>query len=83
MLQGRIRPKKAAFIEARFAKRCGIVKKRPIGRCRPNELLGTLHDRAPMALLPSQYADWLDGEDAALSLVGVHPDAVAFVVEVL
>ncbi len=47
----------------------------------PNEFLGTVHDRAPMVLLPSQYDAWLDGGERALSLVGTHPDADAFVVE--
>lgn len=46
----------------------------------PNEFLGTVHDRAPMVLLPKQYGTWLDGGPAALSLVGTHPDADAFVV---
>jgi putative SOS response-associated peptidase YedK len=46
----------------------------------PNEFLGTVHDRAPMVLLPSQYAAWLGGGDAALGLVGTHPDAGAFIV---
>jgi putative SOS response-associated peptidase YedK len=46
----------------------------------PNEFLGTVHDRAPMVLLPSQYNDWLDGGAAALALVGTHPDANAFIV---
>ncbi len=46
----------------------------------PNEFLGTVHDRAPMVLLPSQYDAWLDGGDAARALVGTHPDAEAFVV---
>ncbi len=44
----------------------------------PNEFLGTVHDRAPMVLLPAQHGDWLDGGEAALRLVGVHPDADAF-----
>ena len=47
----------------------------------PNEFLGTVHDRAPMILLPDQYAGWLDGGSAALKLVGVHPDADAFNVD--
>ena len=47
----------------------------------PNEFLGTVHDRAPMVLLPEQYAGWLDGGRAALDLVGVHPDADAFRVD--
>ena len=47
----------------------------------PNEFLGTVHDRAPMVLQPAQYDDWLDGGDAALRLVGVHPDADAFEVK--
>ncbi len=46
----------------------------------PNEFLGTVHDRAPMVLLPEQYAAWLEGGAAALELVGVHPDAGAFAV---
>ena len=49
----------------------------------PNEFLGTVHDRAPMVLSPSQYRPWLDGGDAALALVGTHPDAEAFRVEVV
>jgi putative SOS response-associated peptidase YedK len=44
----------------------------------PNEFLGTVHDRAPMVLLPSQYDAWLDGGEAALGLVGTHPDVEAF-----
>jgi putative SOS response-associated peptidase YedK len=44
----------------------------------PNEFLGTVHDRAPMVLLPNQYDDWLDGGEAALRLVGTHPDVSAF-----
>ena len=27
----------------------------------PNEFLGTVHDRAPMVLLPGQYEAWLAG----------------------
>ncbi len=46
----------------------------------PNEFLGTVHDRAPMVLLPSQYDGWLDGGAGALRLVGTHPDAAAFAV---
>ena len=44
----------------------------------PNEFLGTVHDRAPMVLLPSQYDAWLDGGADAWRLVGTHPDASAF-----
>ena len=44
----------------------------------PNEFLGTIHDRAPMVLLPSQYEAWLKGGESALALVGTHPDAGAF-----
>jgi putative SOS response-associated peptidase YedK len=44
----------------------------------PNEFLGTVHDRAPMVLLPSQYDAWLDGGESALRLVGTHPDVGAF-----
>ena len=44
----------------------------------PNEFLGTVHDRAPMVLLPEQYGAWLDGGADALALVGTHPDAQAF-----
>ena len=47
----------------------------------PNEFLGTVHDRAPMVLLPEQYDAWLDGGRSALELVGVHPDADAFSVK--
>ncbi len=47
----------------------------------PNEFLGTVHDRAPMVLLPEQYDGWLDGGSAALDLVRVHPDANAFEVK--
>ena len=46
----------------------------------PNEFLGTVHDRAPMVLLPSQFDAWLDGGREALALVGTHPDAAAFAV---
>ncbi|MEO8936133.1 MAG: SOS response-associated peptidase family protein [Burkholderiaceae bacterium] len=49
----------------------------------PNEFLGTVHDRAPMVLLPSQYLAWLAGGDEALALVGTHPDATAFAVTVV
>lgn len=49
----------------------------------PNEFLGTVHDRAPMVLLPSQYGAWLAGGQDALSLVGTHPDATAFQVDVV
>ncbi len=49
----------------------------------PNEFLGTVHDRAPMVLQPSQYADWLAGGAAARALAGTHPDASAFVVDVV
>ena len=49
----------------------------------PNEFLGTVHDRAPMVLEPEQYGPWLDGGEAALRLVGVHPDADAFEVDVI
>jgi putative SOS response-associated peptidase YedK len=47
----------------------------------PNEFLGTVHDRAPMVLLPHQYAAWLIGGADALALVGTHPDVDAFVVK--
>ncbi|MDQ6734706.1 MAG: SOS response-associated peptidase [Nitrospirota bacterium] len=47
----------------------------------PNEFLGTVHDRAPMVLLPTQYEPWLAGGSEALSLVGTHPDADAFEVQ--
>ena len=40
----------------------------------------TVHDRAPMVLLPKHYAAWLEGGHGALALVGVHPDAEAFTV---
>lgn len=46
----------------------------------PNEFLGTVHDRAPMVLLPSQYTAWLAGGAAAIELVGTHPDVGAFTV---
>ena len=46
----------------------------------PNEFLGTIHDRAPMVLQPSQYEAWLMGGPDALRLVGTHPDADAFLV---
>lgn len=46
----------------------------------PNEFLGTVHDRAPMVLLPSQYDAWLMGGQEALALVGTHPNAEAFAV---
>jgi putative SOS response-associated peptidase YedK len=49
----------------------------------PNEFLGTVHDRAPMVLLPSQYEAWLAGGAEALELVGTHPDAGAFNVNVV
>ncbi len=47
----------------------------------PNEFLGTVHDRAPMVLLPSRYAAWLAGGEEALALVGTHPNADAFAVQ--
>lgn len=47
----------------------------------PNEVLGTVHDRAPMFLLSSPNEARLAGGDAALELVGVHPDADAFIVQ--
>ena len=49
----------------------------------PNEFLGTVHDRAPMVLEPTQYEAWLDGGDRATSLIGVHPDASAFEVTIV
>jgi putative SOS response-associated peptidase YedK len=49
----------------------------------PNEFLGTVHDRAPMVLLPLRYESWLAGGAEAFSLVGVHPDAAAFEVRVV
>ena len=49
----------------------------------PNEFLGTVHDRAPMVLLPSQYEAWLDGGEGALALVGTHPEATDFVVTIV
>jgi putative SOS response-associated peptidase YedK len=49
----------------------------------PNEFLGTVHDRAPMVLLPSQYDAWLAGGHEALALVGTHPDADAFEVRTI
>lgn len=45
---------------------------------RPNELHGTVHDRAPMVLLPAQHGARLGGGDAASALIGVHPNADAF-----
>ena len=47
----------------------------------PNEFLGTVHDRAPMVLLPAQYDAWLEGGEEALRLIGMHPDAAAFAVQ--
>lgn len=44
----------------------------------PDEFLGTVHDRAPMVLLPSQYEAWLEGGVEALRMVGTHPNATAF-----
>ena len=44
----------------------------------PNEFLGTVHDRAPMVLLPEQYDAWLAGGNDATKLIGVHPNANAF-----
>ena len=44
----------------------------------PNEFLGTVHDRAPMVLMPSQYQAWLAGGEAALALASTHPKANAF-----
>ncbi|MGI9024588.1 MAG: SOS response-associated peptidase [Burkholderiaceae bacterium] len=41
----------------------------------PNEFLGTVHDRAPMVLLPSQYEAWLAGGSDATALIGMHPNA--------
>ena len=38
----------------------------------PNVFLGTVHDGAPMVLLPSQYDAWLEGGAAAL---GARPNA--------
>ena len=46
----------------------------------PNEFLGTVHDRAPMVLLPSQYEAWLAGGEGASALISVHPNADAFTV---
>jgi hypothetical protein len=34
-----------------------------------------------MALVPSQHEAWLAGAEGALSLVGTHPNADAFIVE--
>ncbi len=47
----------------------------------PNEFLGTVHDRAPMVLLPHQYTEWLAGGQQALELVGTHPNANAFEIQ--
>ena len=44
----------------------------------PHEFVGTVHDRAPMVLLPEQYGAWLAGGDEATALIGVHPNADAF-----
>jgi putative SOS response-associated peptidase YedK len=49
----------------------------------PNEFLGTVHDRAPMVLLPHQYDAWLAGGAEALKLIGTHPDATIFDVQVV
>ncbi len=46
-------------------------------------VLGTVHDRAPMVLLPSQYDAWLDGGAVALELVGTYPDAELFAIRPL
>lgn len=44
----------------------------------PDEFLGTVHDRAPMVLLPSQYEAWFEGGVEALRMVDTHPNATAF-----
>jgi putative SOS response-associated peptidase YedK len=49
----------------------------------PNEFLGSVHDRAPMVLLPEQYEAWLLGGEEANRLVGAHPDVDAFEVQVV
>ena len=46
----------------------------------PNEFLGTVHDRAPMVLLPDRYDAWLAGGAEAAALIGVHPNVDAFAV---
>jgi putative SOS response-associated peptidase YedK len=47
----------------------------------PNELLGTVHDRAPLVLRPEDYMTWLEGGVLAQSLITAHPDPNAFSVE--
>ena len=44
----------------------------------PNEFLGTVHDCAPIVLLPGEYDAWMDGGEAARRIVRVHPDVDAF-----
>lgn len=44
----------------------------------PTEFLGTVHDRAPMVLLSSQYRSWLAGGDEAFALAGMHPNREGF-----
>jgi putative SOS response-associated peptidase YedK len=49
----------------------------------PNELLGTVHDRAPLVLRPEDYRTWLEGGVLAQSLIMAHPDPHAFSVEAI
>ena len=44
----------------------------------PNEILGTVHDRAPLVLRDQDYLTWLEGGVLAQSLITAHPDADAF-----
>jgi putative SOS response-associated peptidase YedK len=47
----------------------------------PNELLGTVHDRAPLVLADADLNTWLEGGPAAQALIGAHPDSAAFFIE--
>ncbi len=46
----------------------------------PTVLLGTVHDRAPMVLRPSEYDAWLEGGDAARALLGHAPRSEEFAI---
>jgi putative SOS response-associated peptidase YedK len=49
----------------------------------PNELLGSVHDRAPLVLFDHDHRTWLEGGTLAQSLIAAHPDPKAFFVETM
>ncbi len=46
----------------------------------PNEILGSVHDRAPLVRRLEDHDAWLEGGILAHALIGAHPDSSAFYV---